>query len=441
MEKVMNTHSKIDAAATRNSPAMTTRRPALPAAPGRRQQLLLGAMALVAGIYAFGANAPAQADTIRHNFCTPTCPPDGWQPDASLMLGSNTKLYGTAELGGTYGKGTVFWVKQNGTGYSTRYSFGTIASDGAYPEAGLLQYGSLVYGTTYEGGANNFGTVFCMKSAATAEFAHYSFGASATDGTYPQAGLTRVGNWLYGTTVHGGANGAGTVFRINTKCGQEQVLYSFAGGTDGAWPSGTLYYDSGNSLLYGTTQLGGSGCNCGTVFSVTTAGAESVVYSFTGNPDGSSPRGGVVLDSGTGLLFGTTEYGGQSLGTVFSVSPACSNSCSDTVYAFKGPSFPDGLYPYSNLIDVSGILYGTTLYGGTGTGCGANGCGTVFKVSATGFPNETPVYSFVGAATDGYAPAAGVLAVGTSLYGTTTSGGSHTSCGNASGCGTVFSVP
>jgi uncharacterized repeat protein (TIGR03803 family) len=398
-------------------------------------------MALAAGTYAFAANTAAQADTIRHNFCSPVC--DGWQPEASLMLGSNGRLYGTAEFGGTYGKGTVYWIRPNGTGYATRYSFGTIASDGAYPVAGVLQYGSLVYGTTYQGGASNFGTVFCMKSSVNAEFAHYSFGSSGTDGTYPQAGLTLVGNWLYGTTAHGGAYGGGTVFRINTKCGQEQVLYSFAGGADGAYPSGTLYYDSGHNLLYGTTQIGGTGCNCGTVFSVTTAGAESVVYSFTGNPDGSSPRGGVVLDSGSGLLFGTTEYGGQSLGTVFSVSPTCGNSCSDTVYAFKGPSNspPDGLYPYSNLIDVAGILYGTTLYGGSGTGCGTNGCGTVFKVSATGFPNETPVWNFTGPTGDGYAPAAGVLAVGTSLYGTTSSGGSKVSCGVTSGCGTVFSVP
>ena len=339
----MNTHSKIDAAATRNPLAPAARRGAPTKASGRKQQLLLGAMALLAGTYAFGASPPAAADTVLHNSCTATCTSDGWQPEASLMLGSNGRLYGTAEMGGTYGKGTVFWIKPNGAGYATRYSFGA-TGDGAYPVAGLLQYGTLVYGTTYEGGQYGYGTVFCMKSSVTAEFNKYSFGSTTTDGTYPQAGLTLVGNWLYGTTAHGGTNGAGTVFRINTKCGQEQVLYNFAGGTDGGFPSGTLFYDSVNNLLYGTTQIGGSGCNCGTVFSVTPAGLESVVYSFTGNPDGSSPRGGVVLDSGSGMLFGTTEYGGQSLGTIFEISPSCANSCgSATVYPFKGPTFSDGL--------------------------------------------------------------------------------------------------
>ncbi len=443
----MNMHSKLEATGMGDSTTAI-------ANPHRKPQFLLGATALLAAACALAASAPARADTIRYNFCTANggCPPtnstgtDGWQPESSLMLGANGKLYGTTEMGGVYGKGTVYWIKPTGAGYSRRYSFGTISGDGAYPEASLLQYGSLVYGTTYQGGAYNYGTVFCMKAAATAEFAHYSFGSTASDGTYPQAGLILVGNWLYGTTAHGGLYGGGTVFRINTKCGQEQVLYNFNGGTtagsDGAWPSGNLFYDSANSLLYGTTQIGGSPCNCGTVFQVTTAGAEAPIYSFTGNPGGSSPRGGVILDPGTGLLFGTTEYGGQSLGTVFSIPTTCADVCPGTFYAFKGPTAtpPDGLYPTSNLIDIAGILYGTTLYGGAGTGCGSQGCGTVFQVTAGSFPNETP-YSFLGAPGDGYAPAAGVIPVGTSLYGTTTSGGSHTNCGNASGCGTVWSIP
>jgi uncharacterized repeat protein (TIGR03803 family) len=441
METVMNTHSKIGAAGTRESLATTARRVAPATAAGRRQQLLLGAIALAAGTYAFAANTAAQADTIRHNFCAPGCPSDGSQPQASLIL-DGTHLYGTTEMGGTFGKGTVFRVKPNGAGYAMRYSFGTIAGDGAYPQAGLLQSGSLLFGTTYQGGQNNFGTVFCMRSAGSSEYAHYSFGASASDGTYPQAGLTLVGGWLYGTTAHGGAYGGGTMFRINTRCTQEQVLYNFNPGTtpasDGGWPSGTLYYDSTANRFYGTTQIGGSPCDCGTVFSITPSGVETVIYAFSGNPDGSSPEGGVVYDPGTNLLFGTTEYGGTGFGTVFSV-PTIPGPA--TVYALKGPSFMDGQYPYSNLTDVGGTLYGTTLFGGSSSACGPTGCGTVFKLAATTGPlTETPIYSFTGTP-DGYGPAAGVLSVGTALYGTTLSGGSNTACGNASGCGTVYSIP
>jgi uncharacterized repeat protein (TIGR03803 family) len=180
------------------------------------------------------------------------------------------------------------------------------------------------------------------------------------------------------------------------------------------------------------------------VFSVSLSGTETMMNYFSGNPGGSQPQGGVVLDSGTGLLYGTTEYGGTSRGTVFSLPTSCVAPCgSVSYYAFTGTP-TDGIYPYSNLIDISGILYGTTVYGGNSTNCGANGCGTVFKITASGLTGEAVVNNFAGIPNtppDGYEPMAGVLAVGTTLWGTTSLGGSQTNCGVTTGCGTVFSVP
>ena len=195
----------------------------------------------------------------------------------------------------------------------------------------------------------------------------YSF-AGGIDGVWPQAGLVldATGN-LYGTTVNGGASGSGTVFKI-TPAGVESVVYSFAGGTDGAAPLAGLVLDaSGN--LYGTTSVGGASC-LGTEFKITPAGVESVVHSFAGGTDGAAPQAGLVLDA-TGNLYGTTANGGASgNGTVFKITPAGGES---VVHSFAGGT--DGVWPQAGLVlDATGNLYGTTYQGG------ASNFGTVFRI-------------------------------------------------------------
>lgn len=141
---------------------------------------------------------------------------------------------------------------------------------------------------------------------------------TGTDGSGPFDGMVPVGSNLYGTTASGGAFGFGTVFKLD-KTGKETVLYSFTGGNDGAFPFAGLTADAAGNL-YGTTHAGGAFVNFGTVFELDKAGKLTVLHSFTGGTDGSTPFGGVIRDS-AGNLYGTTQLGGSSgFGTVFKIT-------------------------------------------------------------------------------------------------------------------------
>ena len=252
----------------------------------------------------------------------------------------------------------------------------------------------------------------------------YSFGLPAgSDGQDPYASLVMdaSGN-LYGTTYYGGTNDTGTVFKI-TSSGAESVLYSFGPntGSDGQYPAGSLIMDaSGN--LYGATQDGGKN-GTGTVFKIIPSGAESVLYSFGPSPgaDGKTPTAGLVMDA-SGNLYGTTQFGSTSdSGTVFQITPSGTES---VLHSFGTGN--DGNGPEAGLImDASGNLYGTTYSGGT------NGKGTVFKISPSG--TESVLHSF-GTGTDGQNPQARLIMDRSgNLYGTTSGGG-------ANGTGTVFQI-
>ncbi len=260
------------------------------------------------------------------------------------------------------------------------------------------------------------------------------------DGASPLASLVSVRGKLYGTTLNGSSNycsqscgsnhcylGCGTVFSID-KSGSERVVYNFKGtfnsGEDGAWPFAGLTVLGG--LLYGTT--GGGGANAeGTVFSVSKSGKETVLHSFSGGSDGEDPEATLIDVKGT--LYGTTVYGGgtgcggNGCGTVFSIT---SGGKEKVVHAFAGGS--DGARVYAPLTYLHGKLYGATLQGG-GTGCGGDGCGAIFELSLSG--KEHVIYSF-GAGTNGAFPN-GLTAVGGLLYGTTEGGGTKSS-------GTFFSI-
>jgi uncharacterized repeat protein (TIGR03803 family) len=255
----------------------------------------------------------------------------------------------------------------------------------------------------------------------------YAFTGGA-NGSMPSDGVIRdsAGN-IYGTTLTGGNHNYGTVFKL-TPAGVQTVLYSFTGGTDGAYPAGSLIRDAAGNL-YGATGTGGilscnSGTGCGTIFKIDSRGTETVLFSFTGGNGGQFPMGGLVRDS-AGNFYGTTDSGGTSnAGTVFRLDK---NNNLTVLYSFTGVTFgPDGGYPNGALVrDSSGNLYGTTYSGGTYNG------GTVFKVDSSG--NETILHSFSGT-DDGAYPSAGVIRDGAgNLYGATRIFG-------ASNAGTVFEV-
>jgi uncharacterized repeat protein (TIGR03803 family) len=220
--------------------------------------------------------------------------------------------------------------------------------------------------------------------------------------------------------------------RREPRIASENVLYAFQGGQDGIHPGGSLREAQG--VLYGTTQHTGSGCHCGTVFAVNPAsGQEHIVYHFRGAPDGADPDANLVGLNGT--LYGTTYRGGSSrcrCGTVFAVNPSTGRE--RIVYSFQYK--PDGALPFGNLIAVNGVLYGVTSLGGDSNGTCFSGCGTVFAINAKS-DQETVLYRFQGR-TDGDEPLEGLLNVNGILYGTTFRGGTLVSSGCA--CGTLFSV-
>jgi uncharacterized repeat protein (TIGR03803 family) len=349
--------------------------------------------------------------------------------DASGPIGGVTKdgkyLYGTTYFGGDDNQGAVYKVARDGT-ESVVYSF-TGGSDGGNPEAGLIADASgNLYGTTYSGGGVNRGTVFKITRRGH-ESVLYSFCPNyphCSDGFDPSAGLIidASGN-LYGTTYAGGSNSLGTVFEVAPD-GTETVLYSFAGGNDGADPAAAVIADSSGNL-YGTTYNGGT-AGFGTVFKLAANGTETVLYSFQGGSDGANPSASVIEDA-NGNLYGTTYYGGSSncsgsgCGTVFKLAP---DDTETVLYSFAGGS--DGTYPEAGLTaDTTGRLYGATLYGGT-TDCSGNGCGTVFRLAHDG--KKTILHAFTGG--DGAQPSATLLPDGTDqLYGTTYNGGASCDCG------------
>ncbi|HEX3915060.1 MAG TPA: choice-of-anchor tandem repeat GloVer-containing protein [Steroidobacteraceae bacterium] len=286
-------------------------------------------------------------------------------PYAGLVQGSDGSIYGTTASGGTSNRGTVFKISPSGTA-TILFSFPANSSD---PYTGLIEGGDgNFYGTTGAGGTTEDGTVFKITPSGTETILH-AFAKTGSDGETPYAGLIQGGDGnLYGTTYFGGSNGFGTVFMV-TPTGTETVLYSFAGGSDGEHPyAGVLQGSDGN--LYGTTYQGGAG-GLGTVFKITPGGTETVLYSFAGGSDGANPIAGVIQGS-DGNFYGNTSLGGAgSLGTVFKLSP---NGTESILHSFAGSS--DGATPSANLVQGSD----GNLYGSTGAG-GANGDGTFFKVA------------------------------------------------------------
>src|ERR1039458_4281523 len=227
---------------------------------------------------------PAQTLTTLYSFCSQSGCPDGAGPYAGLVQATNGGLYGTTDNGGTNSAGTIFKITPGGT-LTTLYSFcpQTNCTDGAGPQAGLVQAANGdLYGTTIGGGANDDGTIFKITPGGTLTTL-YSFCSqtNCADGANPWAGLVQAANGdLYGTTQSGGANVYyGTVFKI-TPGGTLTTLYSFCSQTncaDGANPWAGLV-QAANGDLYGTTQSGGANVYYGTVFKITPGGTLTTLY-------------------------------------------------------------------------------------------------------------------------------------------------------------------
>jgi uncharacterized repeat protein (TIGR03803 family) len=348
--------------------------------------------------------AHASKEKVLYSF---TGGDDGANPQSSLLIDASGSLYGTAFSGGIHNNGVLFKLTRDGT-ETVLHSFGL--PEGRFPAAGVIadQNGTL-YGTTGKGGTNDAGVVYKLSPDGSETIIH-SFGA-AGDGSAPVADLAwDAGGNLYGTTYGGGANDYGTIFKI-TPANTETVVYSFTGGNDGGQPVAGLIMDKKGNL-YGTTHSEAEGY--GSAFKLTTGGAFKVLHVFSGGDDGGGSSGSLLLQKGD--LFGTTVGGGAfGSGTVFSLHKH--------VEAVLH-SFSDGGPPAGLIADKSGNLFGTTP-------STVDSGGSVFKLSPDG--TYTTLYTFTGGA-DGASPL-GRLTMDKhgNLYGTTQGGGLYDS-------GTVFKI-
>jgi uncharacterized repeat protein (TIGR03803 family) len=386
------------------------------------------ALGLAAGIGLLATSAEAAGSfkvlySFIGNFDNAT---DGAFPAAGLLRDSAGNLYGTASQGGDStcggGCGTVFKFSPTEKKETTLLIFH--GNNGMFPAGGLIEdaNGNL-YGTTSAGGKNKGGVVFKLTPQGKETVLHaFCAKKHCTDGQTPFSALVAdsAGNF-YGTTSAGGALNLGVVFKI-AKDGSESVLYSFKGNSDGATPMGGLMMAT-DGKLYGTTSAGGStsceGPGCGTVYQITTAGKETVLYRFCATGScvfGQEPWAPPVMNN-AGDLFGTTRVGGgHGVGVVFKLTPAGKES---VIYAFAGGN--DGSEPIGGVIkDSNGNFFGATLYGG-----GENGYGTVFRITKKG--KENYLHKFSGGKDGGQGKAGLIMDSTGNLYGTAQVGGTESS--------------
>ncbi len=375
----------------------------------------------------------AQTFTVLHTF---TGELDGGLPFAGVTIRGNA-LYGTTNY-----HGNVCQLTRSGSDWL----FSNIAVlPNSYPGARVV-FGpdGHLYGTTYPGGPYYWGTVFkltpqvkpCWDAACYWKVNDLHDFGSGTDGRWPNGDLIwdQQGN-MYGTTWLGGESGGdafGTVYEL-TPSGNgytESVLYSFSGAPDGANPYDGLVFDNQGNL-FGTTPYGGTGTGCdydlgcGTVFELTyvvgVGWTEHVLYSFQNGSDGAWPAGALIFDS-AGNLYGTASAGGEGGGgTVFELSPSGDTWTFKLLYSFSGPP-EEYCGPLSALaMDGAGNLYGNTYCGGI------YDYGSVFKLSNTenGWV-YTSLHDFNFYGTDGGNPV-GIVSIDTdgTLYGTTQWGGDY----------------
>jgi uncharacterized repeat protein (TIGR03803 family) len=238
---------------------------------------------------------------------------NGTSPNSVTVL--DGLIYGTTAYDGDNLNGTIFSVDPKTNIITTLVAFKG-GNDGATPRAGLTQVAGVLYGTTSLGGKNGVGTLFSFDPATKKKTILYSFDP-AQDGTFPQANMIAVGSVLYGTSYGGGAANAGGVFSFDTSTHTLTTLHQFNGKSEGGNPQAPLF--AYHNHLFGSTTIGGTGGD-GTLFSIHSAnGHEDILHSFSGT-DGAGPVGALHVHAGT--FYGTTYTGGSfGSGTLFSYTP------------------------------------------------------------------------------------------------------------------------
>jgi uncharacterized repeat protein (TIGR03803 family) len=379
----------------------------------RRLRLMLSIATAMPLALLVAGSVHAQTYTVLHNFTGGAT--DGANPQGPLIEDSKHLIYGATGNGGKYGYGTVFKMNKAGK-TSLLNSFDYI--DGQNPTNGVIQGpNGTLYGTAMYGGDGEdyqySGALFELNKKKEIEL--YSFPDGGSAPADPNGVIADAQGNLYGVATQGGADYSGFIYEYDT-AGNMSVLYTFTGGTDGYTPQGPLAWGPDGDL-YGVTQSGGAN-GVGTVFKMDTSGNLTTLYSFVyGGTDGYYPNPGSLAFDAEGNIYGTTLYGGSGTacsrhcGTVFEVTPTGSESI---LYSFQGGT--GGGYPQTGVVlDSAGTIYGTT----TNYGDQTCSCGVLFSLNSAG--NETVLHTWTGS--DGSGPSGQLLLSGGSLYGFTGGGG------------------
>jgi uncharacterized repeat protein (TIGR03803 family) len=370
---------------------------------------------------------------------------DGSHPVAGLIADSSGNFYGTTDTGGQYGEGTVYELSPNGMGGWTQtvlHNFQDNGADGINPLSTLtFDSAGNLYGTTYQGGAHNYGTVYELSPSGgtwTETILHnFNIVDLVGDGALPQSGVIfNSSGDIIGATYAGGSHGYGMIYKLTPNgdgTWSKSSIHYFGEGTDGASPNSNLIADAQGNL-YGTTFAGGS-YGVGTVYELSPNGSggynETVLHNFVLGSDGTNPVQSALVFDPNGVLYGTCSLGGgHGYGTAYKLTPNGSGGWAKAIIHNFGEG-SDGQNPYTGLIiDGQGNLYGTTFNGGS------LGYGTVFELSPNGSGgfNETVLHNlFAGSdAAHPYGPL--ILDSQGNLYGTSYLGG------DPDNLGTVFEI-
>ena len=368
----------------------------------------------------FSYNISTGIETVLHNFGNGT---DGIRPFGSLLQANNGVLYGMTNQGGSNGFGIIFSYNISNSSYTDIHNFSGGTTDGSSPYGSLIQASNgLLYGTTYTGGTDNYGTIFNFNISNSSYSDIYNFNGGTTDGSSPNGSLIQVNNGLlYGMTWIGGSNNVGTIFSYNISTGKDSILHNFGNATDGAYPGSSLVQAS-NGLLYGVSGDGGTN-GFGTIFSYNISTAtETDLHDFHPITDGIYPQG-QLIQANNNLIYGMTGEGGtDGYGTIFNY-----NISTDTeTYIYDFASGADGIAPQGSLIQANnGLLYGMTTAGGT------YGAGTIFNYNIS-IGKDSVLHDF-GSGIDGENPNGSLFQASNGLlYGMTSEGGANFG-------GTIFS--
>ena len=340
--------------------------------------------------------------------------PDGSDPEkwfdftapetpGSSLVEINGKLWGTSQTGGSFSRGSIFYVDPDGTNLTKVHDFDE--TNGRTPRGDLIAAGGKLWGTTNSGGSDNYGIIFSIDSDGSNFTVVHEF--NGTNGQSPGDNLILSNEKLWGMTSFGGISSRGIIFTIDTDGTNFTKVHDFDN-TNGSGPQGHLAESGGK--LWGVTFSGGSQGR-GVIFSIDTDGTNFTKHHDFTNTDGSNPRGSIMASGDK--LFGLVTNGGLGHGVIYSINNDGTNFTK--IHDFDNTN---GKGPYGNLIESNGLLWGMARNGG------AEGRGVIFSINPDGteFTNH---FDFQNDGVNGWSPEGDLVVSNGKFVGMTADEGFH----------------